>query len=513
MIHHLLHPLARLAVAVLVVAAVVSASIALAGHDGGTLDPASVDEFVTGYLDRTGLPGAAVAVTRGTEVVHVAGYGRDSAGAPVTARTRLPIASVSKPFTALAVMQLVERGDIDLDAPVREYLPAFRVNDRRGAQITVRHLLSHRSGISDLTFPEKRRPQPDSLATAVTRLRSADLASAPGSASHYHNPNYQVAARLVEVVGGEPFAAYLDRQVFGPLGMQASTTVGDLRDARDVADGHISVFGQALALPEPHWFLDGGSGVVTNAEDLARSLIMFGNGGRAADGTRIVSAAGLEELQTPAVPGEDRGLGWDVDVTDDGPRQIGHAGWMFTFTADMVLVPESRHGIAVVANRGLRLAPADAEAIAQGLVAISRGAAPDPPAPIGLVVDVVLGTVTSVIGALGVRALVRSQSWARRRSGRSVWRGLLRSAPWLVPLALLAGLRSGMSLVAGGRDGTWLQVVYISPALVLCLTVAATVGIAVVGLRTVRLSRLRRQGATGAGVMGSATRAADQEPR
>src|SRR5690606_38535877 len=96
-----------------------------------------------------GVPGAAVAVVRGGRTVHVRGFGEATPGVPVTPQTAFQLASVSKSFTALAVMQLVEDGKVDLDAPVRAYLPWFRLADEgAAAAVTVRHLLSHTSGLS-----------------------------------------------------------------------------------------------------------------------------------------------------------------------------------------------------------------------------------------------------------------------------------------------------------------------------------------------------------------------------
>ncbi|MEV8630944.1 serine hydrolase domain-containing protein [Streptosporangium sp. NPDC051023] len=98
------------------------------------LDAAAVDHYVNGYLERTGLPGAVVAVTRGGEVIRAAGYGHDAEGRPLTAETRMPIASLSKSFTALAVMRLVEAGTVNLDTPVRRYLPEFEAGSPTGVR-------------------------------------------------------------------------------------------------------------------------------------------------------------------------------------------------------------------------------------------------------------------------------------------------------------------------------------------------------------------------------------------
>lgn len=226
-------------------------------HD---ITPASVDAFVARYREATGLPGVAVAITKGTKVVHAKGYGETASGDPVTAGTPMAVASVSKSFTSLAVMQLVEKGEVTLDQPVRGYLPEFTMADPRAAKITVRQLLNQTSGMADSAFREKSLPQPDTLEGAVARLRTAKLASDPGTAFSYHNTNYQVAARLVEVVSGQPFAAYLHAHVFTPLGMRHSTTIDTDRDLPGSARGHLYILGQAVALPEPTGFGNGSGG-------------------------------------------------------------------------------------------------------------------------------------------------------------------------------------------------------------------------------------------------------------
>lgn len=167
--------------------ALLPSSASVPSHD---IAPAAVDAFVSRYREATGLPGVAVAVTKGTEVIHAAGYGETASGDPVTADTPMAVASVSKSFTSLAVMRLAEQGKIQLDKPVRDYLPEFTMADPRAAKITVRQLLNQTSGMADSAFHEKSLPQPDTLEGAVARLRTAKLAADPGTAFSYHNTNY-----------------------------------------------------------------------------------------------------------------------------------------------------------------------------------------------------------------------------------------------------------------------------------------------------------------------------------
>ena len=213
---------------------------------------AEIDRFVGDYLAGAGLRGAAVVVTKGHDVIVARGYGTDSRGAPITAATPLPIASLSKSFTSLAVMQLVERGDVSLDAPVVRYLPEFSTADARGHDITVRQLLAHTSGLSDRAFPEKSGPMPRSLRAAVALLKTVTLSADPGTRTQYHNPNYWIAARLVEVVSRQSFRDYLHDHVFDPLGMRATATVGGLRDAPGVARGYVRFCGRSRS-PSGFW--------------------------------------------------------------------------------------------------------------------------------------------------------------------------------------------------------------------------------------------------------------------
>lgn len=201
-----------------VVAVVLSVvSPAVPGAEPG---PDEIDRFLSASLDRVGAPGMAVSIVRGTEVVHERGYGVDGRGQDVTAQTPFRVASLSKSFTAAAVLQLVAAGLVDLDAPVRSYLPDFATADvEASGRITVPHLLNQTSGMSDAGFPAVVGEQPASLPERLASLRDARLVAPPGREYHYFGPNYEVLAALVETVSGEPFGRYMRQRLFEPLGM------------------------------------------------------------------------------------------------------------------------------------------------------------------------------------------------------------------------------------------------------------------------------------------------------
>ncbi|SEN46340.1 serine hydrolase domain-containing protein [Nonomuraea pusilla] len=445
--------------------------------------PASVDAYVERYRAATGLPGVAVAITKGGSVIHAAGYGKTATGEPVTADTPMAVASVSKSFTALAVMQLAEKGELALDQPVRRYLPEFTMADPRAAKITVRQLLDQTSGMADSAFREKSLPQPDTLQGAVARLRTAGLAAEPGTAFSYHNTNYQVAARLVEVVSGRPFAAYLAAHVFEPLGMRHSTTLNTDRDLPGTARGHLYVLGQALALPEPTGFGNGSGGVLSTAGDMARWLIAQNSGLPG-----LLSPRAVREMRTPSKPNKEYALGWYVGRTERGTPVLEHGGDLFTSTAHQVLMPDSGYGIAVMANTGMAFS--DAHALMTGIIAIIEGGTPRPPSTQSLVLtDALFALLTLVTVGLAARGTVRARRWAARRRGWQLWR----LAPYLVPIALCATIAPIHRVLARGRDAAWIQLAYLYPTFMIWLVTAAAAGLTVVAARLWGTARLRRR--------------------
>jgi CubicO group peptidase (beta-lactamase class C family) len=345
---------------------VAAAAVAAPGPDRG-----AVDRFLADALGTTRLPGMAVAITRGPEVVHVVGFGTDGRGGSVTPHTRFRIASLTKSFTASAVLQLVAVGRVDLDAPVQTYLPGFTLADPApGARITVRHLLNQTSGIADTGFPAVTDSEYD-LEQRIASMRSARLVSKPGSEFHYSDLNYQVLARLIEVVTGTPWAQHLAEHVFVPLGMRRTVATAAAEQAvqvaPDLAQGHVLVFGTPVARPELDGLVAGSGGVVSTAEDIARWLVAHSTGGGALLPPEMVT---LMQTAPPDVPG-DYGMGWQVITPEQGPRRIEHTGVLSTFSAVQVLLPDSGYGFALLFNGNSALA--DTAGVASGLAALLAG--------------------------------------------------------------------------------------------------------------------------------------------
>lgn len=209
---------------------------------------ATIDTYIEQEMAALHLPGLALGIVKGDQIVHLKGFGiANSSGQPIAAQTPFVLESISKSFTALAVMQLVEAGKIDLDAPVQRYLPWFSVADATAsAHMTLRHLLHQTSGISELTgtvFETHHDVGDDALETAVRPLRTVGTKPL-GKAYEYSNMNYTILGLIVQTVAGQSFESYIQQHILDPLAMRHSYAA--LADARrnGLATGHRFWLGQ-----------------------------------------------------------------------------------------------------------------------------------------------------------------------------------------------------------------------------------------------------------------------------
>src|SRR5918997_4333645 len=296
----------------------------------GNPDPglAGIDAYIEKEMREVRIPGLALGIVHNDEVVHLRGFGEaDPAGRAVTAQTPFILASASKSFTALAVIQLVESGKIDLDAPVRRYLPDFRVADElASAQIPVRHLLHHTSGLpEDSSFGAmlSHDIRDEALSDRVRALADVRLSHGVGAEFEYTDPNYDVLGLVVQIVSGQSYESYIADHIFAPLGMEHSYT--NQPDARrnGLATGHRSWFGYPRPFEAPYSRAAMPSSyLISSAEDMTHFLSMQLNGGRY-QGKSVVSVDGIAAMHAPAVREGTRdifyGMGWESRSINGGP--------------------------------------------------------------------------------------------------------------------------------------------------------------------------------------------------
>lgn len=241
------------------------------------VDFEALDRFLEQEMAATRLPGLAVAVVSRDETLHLRGFGiADPTGRPVTPRTLFTIGSTGKSMTALAIMQLVEAGQIDLDRPVQEYIPTFAVGGSPDAtRITARHLLTHSSGISTTTglaFVGRRNEGPDARAERLLALQQAPLAARPGERFEYSNANYLWLGYIVEGVSGQSYETYMREHIFDPLAMPSASLSLQEAKARGLAAGHRYWFGRPVAYEMPYHQGEGPAASFTPARQRWRTM-------------------------------------------------------------------------------------------------------------------------------------------------------------------------------------------------------------------------------------------------
>jgi CubicO group peptidase (beta-lactamase class C family) len=359
-------------------------------------------------LTRGVFPGAAVAVARRDRLLYLEAFGAAQVvprRRPATPQTVYDLASLTKPLvTATAILQLWERGGVDLDAPVASYLPAFSAGGK--ASVTVRHLLAHTSGLpawemlylpappdaAAASSPTARVRACRSLREAVARICATPASAPPGTKGEYSDLGFIVLGFLVERLSGEPLARYAARRIFGPLGASATrfcpprswrsrcaaTEWGNAYERAKAAEhggGRRFAWRTGLLRGEVHdgnaWYVGGGvaghAGLFGTAADVARFGRLLLQGG-ALDGVRLLAAATLREAVRPQARGiasEPRGLGWALKGCPflgarASARAFGHTG----FTGTSLLIDPERDLVIVLLSN--RVHPrADGEAIRQ----------------------------------------------------------------------------------------------------------------------------------------------------
>ncbi len=329
-----------------------------ANGQGAGPEFAAIERFVQKEMAAQRIPGLALGIVENDRITYLRGFGKaDDSGRPVTPKTPFIIGSLSKSFTALAIMQLVEEGKVQLDAPVQRYLPWFRVADEKAsARITVRQLLNHTSGLSTKTgrtFQGNGDISDAALEKTVHKLSSVALAAPVGTTYQYSTVNYAVLGLIVQTVVGRSYESYVQTAILDPLQMRGSFTSAAEAEQHGLATGYRYWFGRPRAadLPYNRGLVPAGY-LISDAEDMTHYLIAQLNSGRYRSAT-VLSAEGVDKLHRPAVPtpetGISYGMGWFVGPIN-GIQAIHHQGETFNFHANAVLVPRSRTGVIVLMN-------------------------------------------------------------------------------------------------------------------------------------------------------------------
>jgi CubicO group peptidase (beta-lactamase class C family) len=325
-----------------------------------------LDAYFQEVKRNSAAPGFSVVVVRGTEVIFAKGYGRERTdqSKPMTAQTVSSIGSLTKSFTALAMMQLVEKGLVKLDEPVTTYLPEFRTaNPERSAKITVCMLLNNSSGLYG-GVSQKWQDVDEALEKLLRSFPSVYLKKEPGSSYEYSNAAFSLAGLLISRVSGLSYPEYLKRYVLQPLEMNRSSTDPADFERLQVLRGHNMGIDRAIPAElgfDSYEMIPAGSMFRSTAADLGHYLIAMLNEGRYQDQQLLhpESIAALWQAQTPfpgltmeqGGDGKDfhYGLGWMISEVE-GRRLIHHGGSTGTMSSMTVLYPEKQLAASILLN-------------------------------------------------------------------------------------------------------------------------------------------------------------------
>jgi CubicO group peptidase (beta-lactamase class C family) len=323
---------------------------------------ARVDSLVPLLLAESGVPGVAVGVVEGGRVTFTRGYGLAdrASGQPMTERTLLNFASVSKPVAAWGVLRLVDRGALPLDAPVDPLLRRWHLppSELGNDGVTIRRLLSHTAGISVPSAPWF--PADTTLPTLEQVLRGEAGGRGPVRVEHppgarwvYSGGGYAILELMVEEASGQPFAEYMRTAVFAPLGMHRTTFSPAAVSGGEVATGYDEE-GNPVA---PYRFVAAAAGgLYSSVEDFARFLTAYTGPGRRILDARtfdtMLTAVADVELEGADVAGARYGLGHGVHRTPSGERIVYHSGGNPGYLAYFLVMPERGIGMVMAVNGG-----------------------------------------------------------------------------------------------------------------------------------------------------------------
>jgi len=314
---------------------------------------AFVDSLIPAEMAREQIPGAAFVFVQDGRVVVMRGYGL----ADVARRRQVDpestiwrIGSISKVFTATAVMQLVDRGHIELDAPVDRYLRRVAIPATYADPVTVRHLLTHTAGFDEIR-PGTQAATADGVLPLDAFLRERLVSvRPPGRTIAYSTYGLTLAGEMVEEVSGTPFEAFLARNIWKPLGMDHSCITVPAEWQNAVARGY-EVEGDSVVAQAWEWYhTTPASSINATVPDMARFL-MAHLGGGAIKRARILSENAEAEMQRQQVTMDAALPGYAIGFSEDyvgGLRVLEHGGNMAGFSSLMVMIPEARAGFFVV---------------------------------------------------------------------------------------------------------------------------------------------------------------------
>lgn len=310
-----------------------------------------IDAEIVQNMSRFNIPGMAFVLADEKGIIYTKGYGLNefNGNEKVSNTTNFRIGSISKVFTSLAIIQLRDQGLIELDAPVKQYLPWFTTKDiPLSNSITIRNLLDHTSGLpSRLNAHDIEGSDVSHIELQLKRkLQGIHLVASPGEQYEYTNMNFDLLQLIIEKVTSLSFPDYMQKNVFQPLGMNR-TTFSTQDVLPNSATGHRYIWGNIHPFRENLSYASlGSAGLSTNAEDLGKYISFLLSPSLKVDNS-VLQVTSLSKMHRPAIYDGSigHGHGWDITV-----NTIEKTGGLPGFTANLIVYPGRSYGFALLSN-------------------------------------------------------------------------------------------------------------------------------------------------------------------
>lgn len=402
------------------------------------LDISKIDEFMANEIERLNLPGASLAIVKGNQVEYLQGYGiANQTGTKMTAQTPVVIGSVTKSFTALAIMQLVEQGELRLEDPVVAHIPWFQLADQKESKkITIQHLLNQTSGLSTYDGQLAISQGNQTIKELVQSLKNTELTFPVGGQYQYSNLNYGILGLVIEEATNKSYKEYITENILRPLEMNNS--YADPKDDANntIAAGYQTVFG--IKVPTEQLNHEGNvpfGYLISSAEDMANYMIAQLNLGTF-KGNSILSANGMNTMHHPsALIGNDTyyAMGWEVKN-----EEVSHNGWTENTYSKVVL--EGEYGVSLQVNSMDYFNLNEYDAIVSGIKRLIHNEEPSISDSNPFLKYIIIDLILMVIIAAIVWSIYRTFIPENRKetSSRKILNGLaIVVFIWLLPLIIL----------------------------------------------------------------------------
>ncbi|EWG12762.1 serine hydrolase domain-containing protein [Cytobacillus firmus] len=447
---------------------------------------AKIEKAIKDYLVEYQVPGASVAIVHNNELFFSESWGvTGESEEEVTEQTPFTIGSISKSLTGMAIMKLADNGTIRLEASIQEYLPWFKLNNGKAAEITVEQLLAQTSRFSTydgLALSDKELTGRNAIKNQVKKLSEVELTAAPGGKHQYSNANFLILGAMLEELTGMSYAEYMEQQIFQPLGMKNAAANKERSYKNGYLSGYQSWFGMPVKSSVAYDDAGAPYGYITaSSADMVQFVKLLS--GKGPD--HFISDKTLDLFKTPQVQtGEDRyyGLGIRISGPDTPKEMIWHSGSTPDSHAEVFYIPETGWGGVILTNKNHILEEDGLYYLKDHIISLLNGEEPEKVPNHSLTIQYI------TLGCVLLLLILAIYLWKRFKTRKFLKKGM-----GLFLGMLFIGLSAALvPLFTYSTSSPWHSITVFAPDIAL-LTILAVIMLAINGLLLIRLILKKRR--------------------